>query len=76
MREKSFWLLVKTNCVYGLHYTAYITCGGYDYSESSTLHEGRGVAKQKLFDKLKGLGHLIEDTLPVTFPPPVPTNIK
>lgn len=42
------------------YHAAHITCRGYDYFEESTLEEGEMVAKEKLFNKLKELGHIVE----------------
>jgi hypothetical protein len=58
MTEDDFWRLVMVTTPYGKYHAAHITCKGYDYSEESRLDEGENVAKEKLFNKLKSLGHI------------------
>lgn len=58
MSEDDFWRLVRVNKPYGKYYSAHITCNGMDYNAESRLDQGENEAKDKLFHKLKALGHL------------------
>lgn len=61
MTEDQFWMHVRISTPYGKYHSAHITSMGMDYNEESRLDEGEHVAKERLFKRLKELGHITED---------------